>query len=125
MPAPQSDKIVEYLLTVLKADENAEIHACVCIGLAKLLLSGMVTNTNVCSPQKTSGHRTANPFIQALETIFLLYVTPETSENLELRQCLSYFFPVYCYSNAENQRKVKEVSWPVDLLDRIRCLLLE
>jgi hypothetical protein len=44
---PQSDKIVEYLLSVLKADENAEIHACVCIGLAKLLLSGMVTNTNV------------------------------------------------------------------------------
>jgi condensin complex subunit 3 len=47
---------------------------------------------------------------QALETIFLLYVTPETSDNLELRQCLSYFFPVYCYSNAENQRKVKEAS---------------
>ena len=45
---PQSDKIVEYLLSVLKADENAEVHACVCIGLAKLLLSGMVTNTNVC-----------------------------------------------------------------------------
>jgi len=48
--------------------------------------------------------------IQALETIFLLYVTPETSDNLELRQCLSYFFPVYCFSNAENQRKVKEAS---------------
>lgn len=44
---PQSDKIVEYLLSVLKADENAEIHACVCIGLAKLLLSGMVTSTSV------------------------------------------------------------------------------
>lgn len=44
---PQSDKIVDYLLSVLKADENAEIHACVCMGLAKLLLSGMITNTNV------------------------------------------------------------------------------
>src|SRR6266403_1224181 len=44
---PQSDRIVEYLLSVLKADENAEIHACVCVGLAKLLLSGMVTNTDV------------------------------------------------------------------------------
>ncbi|KAF9648455.1 ARM repeat-containing protein [Thelephora ganbajun] len=90
-----SDKIVEYLLSVLKADESAEIHACVCIGLAKLLLSGMVTNTN------------------ALETIFLLYVTPETSDNLELRQCLSYFFPVYCYSNSENQRKMKELFLPL------------
>ena len=51
VPAPQSDRIVEYLLSVLKADENAEVHACVCIGLAKLLLSGMVTNTNVRPPQ--------------------------------------------------------------------------
>ena len=59
----------------------------------------------------TSDRRMANSLLtQALETIFLLYVTPETSDNLELRQCLSYFFPVYCYSNAENQRKVKEAS---------------
>jgi len=59
----------------------------------------------------TSEYRMANSLLtQALETIFLLYVTPETSDNLELRQCLSYFFPVYCYSNGENQRKVKEAS---------------
>ena len=109
---PQSDKIVEYLLSVLKADENAEVHACVCIGLAKLLLSGMVTNTNVCPLYRDISDRqmTNSLLTQALETIFLLYVTPETSDNLELRQCLSYFFPVYCYSNAENQRKVKEAS---------------
>lgn len=107
----QSDRIVEYLLSILKADENAEVHACVCIGLAKLLLSGMVTNTNVC-PRKNILNRPMAKYllIQALETIFLLYVTPETSDNLELRQCLSYFFPVYCYSNTENQRKVKEAS---------------
>jgi condensin complex subunit 3 len=49
----QSNNIVEYLLTVLKADENAEIHACVCIGLAKLLLSGMITNEGVCPPAST------------------------------------------------------------------------
>lgn len=53
-------------------------------------------------------------FIQALETILLLYVTPETNDNLELRQCLSYFFPVYCYSSSENQRKMKEASRSVD-----------
>lgn len=53
MHRSQSDKIVEYLLSVLKADENAEIHACVCIGLAKLLLSGMITNTEVCLPVET------------------------------------------------------------------------
>ena len=107
----QSDKIVGYLLSVLKADENAEVHACVCIGLAKLLLSGMVTNTNVRTRNCVPGPGWLNSSLtQALETIFLLYVTPETSDNLELRQCLSYFFPVYCYSNSENQRKVKEAS---------------
>ena len=117
---PQSDKIVEYLLSVLKADENAEVHACVCIGLAKLLLSGMVTNTNVRACEGIPNCAVANPsLVQALETIFLLYVTPETSDNLELRQCLSYFFPVYCYSNAENQRKVKEVSRSARLFDYI------
>ena len=116
----QSDKIVEYLLSVLKADENAEVHACVCIGLAKLLLSGMVTNTNVRARDSTPGCGVVNPsLIQALETIFLLYVTPETSDNLELRQCLSYFFPVYCYSNAENQRKVQEASRSARLFDGV------
>jgi len=64
------------------------------------------------APHKNvADYRMANSLpIQALETIFLLYVTPETSDNLELRQCLSYFFPVFCYSNAGNQRKIKEAS---------------
>lgn len=71
-------------------------------------------------------YRMANSLLmQALETIFLLYVTPETSDNLELRQCLSYFFPVFCYSNAENQRKMKEASRSTNLPDRVVCLPLE
>lgn len=39
----------------------------------------------------------------------LLYFASETVDNQELRQCLSYFFPVYCYSNPVNQRRVSNV----------------
>ena len=85
------------------------MHAFVLDWLSCCFLGWSQTQTYACL-KSTSGHGIAHPFIQALDTIFLLYVTPETSDNLELRQCLSYFFPVYCYSNTENQRKVKEVS---------------
>lgn len=40
----------------------------------------------------------------------LVYFAPETIDNLELRQCLSYFFPVYCYSLSANQKRMREVS---------------
>ena len=47
---------------------------------------------------------------QVLKSLVLVYFAPETVDNLELRQCLSYFFPVYCYSLAANQKKMQEVS---------------
>jgi condensin complex subunit 3 len=39
----------------------------------------------------------------------LLYFASETAGNEELRQCLSYFFPVYCYSSSQNQRRMSRV----------------
>lgn len=39
----------------------------------------------------------------------LLYFASETADIHKLRQCLSYFFPVYCYSNPQNQRRVANV----------------
>lgn len=55
------------------------------------MLSGMVTDNNV------------------LADLVLIYFAPETAENHELRQCLSYFFPVYCYSSPANQKRMQEV----------------
>lgn len=43
----------------------------------------------------------------------MAYLSPSTMDNQELRQCLSYFFPVYCYSSPANQRCMREVSRPV------------
>lgn len=39
-----------------------------------------------------------------------MYISPETASNQELRQCLAYFFPVYCYSSAVYQRRMQKVS---------------
>lgn len=47
---------------------------------------------------------------QFLRTLVVVYISPETAHNLELRQCLSYFFPVYCYSSTGNQRRMQQVS---------------
>lgn len=47
--------------------------------------------------------------LQILSRLVLLYFAGETADNPELRQCLSYFFPVYCYSNPANQRRVANV----------------
>ena len=48
---------------------------------------------------------------QVLTSLMLKYVSPDTASNQELRQCLSYFFPVYCYSSPVNQRRMQKVSW--------------
>ena len=37
------------------------------------------------------------------------YLQPDTADNQPLRQCLSYFFPVYCYSSSANQRTMQKV----------------
>jgi len=41
----------------------------------------------------------------------MAYLSPNTVDNQELRQCLSYFFPVYCYSLPANQRRMREVQF--------------
>ena len=40
-----------------------------------------------------------------------MYISPTTKDNQELRQCLSYFFPVYSYSSPGNQNRVQKVGF--------------
>jgi hypothetical protein len=55
------------------------------------------------------GQQLMTIFLQVLKSLVLLYLSPATAENQELRQCLSYFLPVYCYSSPANQRKMQSV----------------
>ncbi|GAA5984097.1 hypothetical protein JCM11641_000312 [Rhodosporidiobolus odoratus] len=86
-----TDIILGFLTSSLDQEDNRAAATAV-VGIAKLLLSGMVTDEEI------------------LNRLILLYFASDTVDNHELRQCLSYFFPVYCYSNATNQRRVANVS---------------
>ena len=88
----QEEMIIEFLLKTLDQEESDKIQALLCTGIAKLMLAGFISKDKV------------------LESLVLVYVSPQTAQNLELRQCLSYFFPVYCYSSPANQRRMQKVS---------------
>ncbi|KDR80169.1 hypothetical protein GALMADRAFT_62541 [Galerina marginata CBS 339.88] len=87
-------QIVDFLLQVLEAEESPEAQAVLVTGLCKLLLAGIITETRV------------------LTSLALMYISPTTSDNQELRQCLSYFFPVYAYSSPANQNRMSSIFMP-------------
>ncbi|EAL23115.1 hypothetical protein CNBA6400 [Cryptococcus deneoformans B-3501A] len=86
----QPDKVVELIRHTLSLD-IAEVQAIACEGVAKLMLAGMISDEVV------------------LQSLVLLYFSPETADNQPLRQCLTYFLPVYCYTAAENQRRMLSI----------------
>ncbi|KAG6812899.1 hypothetical protein H0H92_015634 [Tricholoma furcatifolium] len=86
-----AQKIIGFLVQTLISDDSPSTQAILSVGLSKLLLSGIVKDPNV------------------LSSLVLTYVSPNTSTNQELRQCLSYFFPVYCYSSPDNQARMQSI----------------
>ncbi|KAG1861260.1 nuclear condensing complex subunit [Suillus subluteus] len=86
-----SERIVEFFLHVLENEESDKVQALLCIGLAKLVLAGMICDDKV------------------LQSLVAAYLAPDTIDNQEVRQCLAYFFPVYCYSSPVNQRKMQRL----------------
>ncbi|CAA7257465.1 unnamed protein product [Cyclocybe aegerita] len=84
-------QIVDFLLQLLEGEESPEAQAVLATGFCKLLLSGIVNEPKV------------------LVCLALLYISPTTANNQELRQCLSYFFPVYSYSSAANQCRIASI----------------
>ncbi|KAF9476968.1 hypothetical protein BDN70DRAFT_811386 [Pholiota conissans] len=87
-------KILDFLLQILEAEEAPEAQAIIVTGLCKLLLAGMITEPKV------------------LTCLALMYVSPTTKDHQEVRQCLSYFFPVYSYSSPANQNRMQSVFMP-------------
>ncbi|KAG7094853.1 hypothetical protein E1B28_005661 [Marasmius oreades] len=103
-----SHQIITFILQMLESEESNQVQTVLCVGICKLLLSGQVTDSRV------------------LASLILTYVSPATSDNPELRQCLSYFFPLYCYSSRENQRRMQSAFMPAfDLVARVRDELEE
>lgn len=48
-----------------------------------------------------------------IKQLVLCYFEPATNENAGVRQALSYFLPVYCYSRRENMERMARVVIPV------------
>ncbi|KAG7448853.1 ARM repeat-containing protein [Guyanagaster necrorhizus] len=89
-----AEQIITFLVQTLEVEESNSVQAVLCAGLCKLLLAGLVRDPKV--------H-------QVLTTLVLTYISPSTSDNSKLRQCLSYFFPVYCYSSLGNQARLQSI----------------
>ncbi|CAO1628711.1 unnamed protein product [Sympodiomycopsis kandeliae] len=91
-------QIVNFLLGLLEDDEE-KIQSIASQGISKLMLSGMIGNE--------SGSEESNQ--EALRSLILVYMSPETISNQEMKQCLNYFLPIYLYSNSHNQQKLKHL----------------
>jgi len=83
------------------------VQATACEGTAKLMLAGMIDDVSV---SRVNPLRLRHLNIQILQSLVLLYFSPETADNQALRQCLTYFLPVYCYASSGNQRRMLSVS---------------
>jgi len=95
------ERVIEFLLYSLDQDSK-EVQAAAVIGISKLMLSGIITSSEV------------------LQMLVLVYFSPETCDNQKLRQCLSYFLPVYCYCSSVNQRRMQSMMLPaLDVLSGV------
>lgn len=82
-----SDRVVELVRHMILQDAPA-VQAAACEGVAKLMFARKIDDREV------------------LRTLVQLYFSPDTADNQPLRQCLTYFLPVYCYTSSENQKRM-------------------
>ena len=69
-----------------------EVQAAATVALCKLMLTSVIRNDDL------------------LKQILICYFDPATKDNAEVRQALSYFLPVYCYSRRENMESVANIT---------------
>lgn len=57
----------------------------------------------------TQRHTFQTYHLKVLMALVHAYMSPHTADNQGVRQCLSYFFPVYSYTSPTNQRQMQKV----------------
>ncbi|KAF3935209.1 hypothetical protein ABW19_dt0200638 [Dactylella cylindrospora] len=75
-----------------KLDDNPETQAACVEVLCKLFLAKVVEDEDL------------------LKAMVIAYFSPSTTDNLTLRQTLSYFLPVYCHSRDDNQTRMARIA---------------
>ncbi|ORX63182.1 hypothetical protein DM01DRAFT_1331258 [Hesseltinella vesiculosa] len=86
--SPDVRSVFEYCLD----HDNEKLQATTTEGLAKVMLSRQLKDDEM------------------LKLLTVLYFFPTTMENGSVQQCLTYFFPAYCHSNAENQQSMARIA---------------
>ncbi|OMH85567.1 Condensin complex subunit 3 [Zancudomyces culisetae] len=71
------------------ASESYEIQGISAEGLCKLLYARKISEADL-----------------VLKNLCILYFHPEKADNSKFLQCLSYFFPAFCYSSSLNQQRM-------------------
>ncbi|KAI9707735.1 MAG: hypothetical protein M1836_000697 [Candelina mexicana] len=74
----------------LKSSSPPGVQTAACTSLCKLLLTSILTSHDL------------------LKTLVLAYFSPQT-DNVAVKQCLTYFLPVYCHSRRENMASMGSV----------------
>lgn len=78
------------------------VQAMACTALAKLMLSS--------PPTSTEGASSILDHDELLRMLTTAYFNPDLAVNSGLRQALTYFLPVYCYSRKENQQRMGRIT---------------
>ncbi|KAF8460649.1 nuclear condensing complex subunit [Kalaharituber pfeilii] len=94
--------LYKLLSKALKLEDNVEVQAAAAEVTCKLMLAQVIKDEDVSNNL---------PFLYTLlKALVVAYFDLLTRDNMYLRQILSYFFPVYCHSRAENQSRMQEIA---------------
>ncbi|PVV04726.1 hypothetical protein BB560_000759 [Smittium megazygosporum] len=102
----EKDGLISLFLGALES-EYIEVQAFAAEGLSKLLYGRRINNASF-----------------ALHNLAVLYYHILSVDNQHLRQCLSYFFPIYCYSSTFNQKEMAKAVVPI-LVEYCSSMYLE
>ncbi|KAF9077355.1 nuclear condensing complex subunit [Rhodocollybia butyracea] len=72
-------------------NSTEDIRAVLCMGLAKLMLPGVLVDGKI------------------MEVLLTQYFAPRNANNQKLKQCLSFFFQAYCAASIENQKMISTI----------------
>ena len=88
-------QILKVFAKGMKADTIPEVQAATTTAICKLMLTSVITDEDL------------------LKSAVVLYLDPASRENAGVRQALTYFIPVYCYSRRENMERMANIAGSV------------
>lgn len=88
-------QVLKVLGKAMKAKTISDVQAAATTALCKLMLTSAITDEDL------------------LKTAVVLYFDPASGANPGVRQALTYFLPVYCYSRRENMERMANIAGSV------------